>query len=88
MKAKTLLSAVIIFIPLVAFSTFELWAQSHPEYIPLGGGVKGALQTGFRAATPCWNSGNASYSQLSVDHSLHAIIVERFYGALRESLVR
>ena len=43
MKAKTLLSAVIIFIPLVAFSTSQLWAQSHPEYIPLGGGVKGAL---------------------------------------------
>jgi hypothetical protein len=45
MKARTLLSTVAIFILIVAFSASQLWAQSHPEYIPLGGGVKGALYT-------------------------------------------
>ena len=43
MNAKTPLSTVVLFIFIVAFSGSQLWAQSHPEYIPLGGGVKGAL---------------------------------------------
>src|SRR5262245_5409018 len=45
MKAQTLLSKVGIFVPIIVFSASLLWAQSHPEYIPLGGGVKGALYT-------------------------------------------
>src|SRR5919109_1348239 len=45
MKARALLSTVVIFIFILAFSAAQLWAQSHPEYIPLGGGVKGALYT-------------------------------------------
>jgi hypothetical protein len=43
MNAKTLLSAFVVFILVVALSESPSWAQSHPEYIPLGGGVKGAL---------------------------------------------
>jgi hypothetical protein len=44
MSSKPLLSTIAMFI-FIAFSAAPLWAQSRPEYIPLGGGVKGALYT-------------------------------------------
>ena len=43
MEAKKLLLMVAMFISIVAFYPSQLRAQSDPEYIPLGGGVKGAL---------------------------------------------
>jgi hypothetical protein len=43
MKTKMLFSLIVMFAVVVAISTPPLSAQSHPEYIPLGGGVKAAL---------------------------------------------
>lgn len=52
MKSKTLLSTLVMFVLIVGFSGSQLGAQSHPEYIPLGGGVKGALYKPDSGAAP------------------------------------
>ena len=43
MKTKTFSLMVLIFGADTALAAPEAFAQSHPEYIPLGGGVKGVL---------------------------------------------
>jgi hypothetical protein len=76
---KTRISSLIgLFLGIwLTFSAAVSFAQTRPEYIPLGGGVKGVLASSGR-------NHHSSYIQLPATCRLDAAVAKRIIGSVHE----